>query len=191
MRDEAQNVPSKSEQICRQRRSLQPGVGIDQLHGGLALELPMKDNPSDTDFLDSQRQISEPVMKMAKKQSKWKDDGKFYLSSAISSFTLRRGYLRIDYRPAGFGPGQISITRETDDPSSYCEEISAEQFRDLRSKVLKAMQDMLQSKAANELPEIPLSNENEDDEYEDDDFDDDEEAEDEEDYEEEDEEEEE
>lgn len=105
---------------------------------------------------------------MSESEIQWADDGKYYASTMISSFTLRRGYLRIDYSPTAFGPGSITFTRETCDPTDYCDEISAGTFRELRSQVMATLNRMVKSKASEELPELHIQ----DDEESDDDLDD-------------------
>jgi hypothetical protein len=82
----------------------------------------------------------------------------------ISSFTLRYGQLRIDYSPTAFRPGAISFTRETKDPTSYCDEITEERFEELYSLVMAAFADMLSTNAAAELEEISFEGQEEYDE---------------------------
>ncbi len=93
---------------------------------------------------------------MAHDDTEWTNDGKYYFNSLVASFTLRRGYLRIDYSPTVFGPGSITFSRDTSDPTEECHEITEEEFRTLRSQVTKLLQEMYKSHAADPLPTIEL-----------------------------------
>lgn len=107
---------------------------------------------------------------MTKSKDKWQDDGKYYASELVSSFTLREGYLRISYSPTtSYAPGSITFSRETTDPTSYCTEVGAGDFVELREKVMAMLQQMLESKAGEELPWIECQVPSSDDEYEEDD----------------------
>lgn len=98
------------------------------------------------------------------RKQRWKNDGKFYISRGTTTFTLRRGYLRIDYTAGK----SILLSRETTDPRDYCVEISADEFRAIRDKVFAALKVMSSTHAAAPLPDVDTGGQGEADDEEDD-----------------------